>query len=170
MVGKELPLSAPPILPVFKYPTGKASELEWGNFVYVIGYPRGEKMLSYGIVSNPGRDRYNSFVINTVFNRGFSGGLIIAIRDGIPNFELVGMAKAVPAETKLFLKPNEKYKLSETNINFPYSGEIMVDTHENIFYGITYAVSIESIRRFLEQNKLRLAQFGYKLELFFGNY
>ena len=31
---------------VFNYPTGKAKNLEWGNFVYIMGYPAGYQMIT----------------------------------------------------------------------------------------------------------------------------
>ena len=36
----------------FKYPFGDSKSLELGNFVYIIGYPMGHKMITRGIVSN----------------------------------------------------------------------------------------------------------------------
>ena len=38
---------------VFPYPSGKSKELEWGSFVYIMGYPLGLQMITRGIVSNP---------------------------------------------------------------------------------------------------------------------
>jgi hypothetical protein len=167
IVGNEQPLFSAPILPVFRFPAGKAEELDWGNFVYIIGFPRGEKMITSGLISSPNRDKYHSFIVDAVFNRGFSGGIVLAIRDGVPNFELVGIAKSVPAESNLYLTPNEKFRLSETNIQQPFQSEIKVKAVENIYYGITYASSIESIRLFIERNKLRLIEKGYNIEYFF---
>jgi hypothetical protein len=167
IVGNEQPLYSAPILPVFRFPPGKAEELGWGNFVYIIGFPRGEKMITSGLVSNPNRNKYHAFIVDAVFNRGFSGGIVLAIRDGVPNFELVGMAKSVPAESKLYLIPSDQFRLSETNIQQPYKGEIRVQSVENIYYGITYVVSIESIRLFIERNRFRLSEKGYDVEYFF---
>ena len=73
--------STPPKLhiPVFRYPIGKARELEWGSFIYLIGYPKGYKIITKGIVSDPDRDRQGSFLIDALFNSGLSGGILLAI-------------------------------------------------------------------------------------------
>ena len=47
----------------------------------------------------------NIFLVDAVFNRGYSGGIVLAIRDGVPNFELVGLVKSVPAEYEYVMKP-----------------------------------------------------------------
>ena len=65
----------------------------------------GHKMITRGIVSNTRDDKSDSFLIDALFNRGFSGGIILAIRDGVPNFELVGMAKSVSAKNEYLLTP-----------------------------------------------------------------
>ena len=84
--------------PVLPYPPGKATDLEWGSFVYIFGYPAGHQMVTHGIVSNPVPTRNNEFIIDASFNTGISGGAVLAIRDGVPNFELVGIAKSVSAK------------------------------------------------------------------------
>ncbi len=38
---------------VFNYKIGNTSELEWGTFVYIMGYPLGNLMVTRAIVSNP---------------------------------------------------------------------------------------------------------------------
>jgi hypothetical protein len=167
IIGKHLKIDTPFSVPVFRYPRGTAEELNWGSFVYVIGFPRGEKMITRAIVSRPTRDKEDTFVIDAVFNRGFSGGIVLALRDGVPNFELVGMAKSVPAETKLYLAPKHSFKILETSPQNTYQGEIKAETYENIFYGITYVVSVEAITRFIEKNAANLLDNNFFPELFF---
>jgi hypothetical protein len=167
LIGKHLKIDTPFTIPVFKFPRGKSSELRWGTFLYVLGFPRGEKLVTRAIVSQPPDIEDDSFVIDAVFNRGFSGGIVIAIRDGVPNFELVGMAKSVPAETKLYLAPEKSYKILEASPQLSYSDNIRVNTYENIFYGITYVVTAESIGRFIEDNEEKLRLKGYLVDQFF---
>ena len=85
----------------------------------------------------------------------------------MPNFELVGMAKSVPAETKLYLAPQHSIKILETSPQDKYEGDIKVQSHENIFYGITYVVSAEAIIRFIEKNASKLRDKDFFPELFF---
>jgi hypothetical protein len=150
-------------IPVFNYPFGKAKELEWGTFVYLFGYPSGYKMVTKGIVSSPKRDRSGSFLVDAVFSRGFSGGIALAIRDGVPNFELVGIIKLVSAHTSHILVPGREDGNLEYDPAVPYTGEIYVEKKVELEYGITQAIPVESIDAFLEQEKPVLQHKGYLL-------
>jgi S1-C subfamily serine protease len=163
VLGTELatPPSIP--IPVFHYPLGSAKELEWGAFVYLFGYPSGYKMVTKGIVSNPNKDKYGSFLVDAVFSRGFSGGICLAIRDGIPNFELVGMVKLVSAHTAYVLTPGRDYESAEYDPSVPYTGNLYVEKKTEIEYGITQAIPVERIREFLEQNSSLLSRKGYSV-------
>ena len=148
----------------FKYPLGESSNLELGSFVYIIGYPMGHKMITKGIVSNTRDNRSDSFLIDALFNRGFSGGIILAIRDGVPNFELVGMAKSVSAKNQYFLAPSPLDGQSEYDPHFPYDGDIHVKKFEGINYGITYTISTDDIIKFFEENESILLQKGFNFD------
>ena len=148
----------------FRYPLGESNKLELGSFVYIIGYPMGHKMITKGIVSNTRDNKSDSFLIDALFNRGFSGGIILAIRDGVPNFELVGMAKSVSAKNEYFLTPaplNEKVEYEPT---LPYEGDVRVKKFEGINYGITYTISSDEILNFLKDNETHLLQKGFNFD------
>ena len=130
-------------IPVFPYPAGKAAELEWGSFVYILGYPQGIQMLTKGIVSNPPQNTDSDFFIDALFNKGISGGVVLAIRDGVPNFEWVGIAKATYANSENILKPQLEYHEQTYNPKVPYKGEVFVGVRKDVNYGITYSVRIE---------------------------
>lgn len=162
IVGKRLTeMVKPNEVQVFDYAWGAASELQWGNFVYLIGYPYGKKMISTAVVSNPNRDRNHSFMIDATLHKGVSGGLILALRDGAPNFELVGIANALSAQSQLYLRPEKEYQVSEMEMQQPYLGDIYVDSQVSVVYGITYAISVESVRRFLKEKQKQLSESGY---------
>ncbi len=148
----------------FDYPIGESSELELGSFVYIIGYPMGHKMITKGIVSNKRDDKSHSFLIDALFNRGFSGGIILAIRDGVPNFELVGMAKSVSAKNQYFLIPDPVMRNQEYSPQFPYNGNVHVKKFEDINYGITYTISTDEIVKFLKENETELLQRGFNFK------
>jgi hypothetical protein len=152
--------------PVFAYPIGKARELEWGDFVYVFGYPLNYKMISKALVSNPDHDKGNSFLIDAVFNRGFSGGLVLAIRDGVPHFELVGLVRSVPAENEFVLKPILKNPDAELNPQLPYKGEFTIEKRQAIKFGITKVIGIETILEFFKTNKDLLERQGFFIPKF----
>ena len=150
----------------FKYPLGESNDLELGSFVYIIGYPMGHKMITKGIVSNTRDDKSDSFLIDALFNRGFSGGIILAIRDGVPNFELVGMAKSVSAKNEYILIPATRNGKLEYARNFPYSGNVYVKKLDDINYGITYTISTDEIIKFLKENETQLLQNGLNFKYF----
>ncbi len=152
-------------IPVFPYPLGKSKELEWGTFVYLFGYPINYQMVTKAIVSSPNRDSEGSFLVDAVVNPGFSGGLVLAIRDGVPHFEMVGMVQWVPEEEEIFLAPQKLNGGKTYNAFFPYKGDIFPKQHKNIKYGITKIISVEAIKEFLYKNRLKLKSEGYEISL-----
>ncbi len=152
---------------VFKYPTGRAQHLEWGSFVYALGYPQGFKMITRAIVSDPNTNKDGSFLIDALFNNGFSGGIILAIRDGIPNFELVGIGRSVSADFQYYLKPEKEHGEFVYKPGILYDGKMYVGVNKNINYGITYVVPIEKIEEVYEKNKKDIQSAGFDLSSFF---
>ncbi len=148
----------------FRYPIGESNKLELGNFVYIIGYPMGHKMITKGIVSNTRDNKSDSFLIDALFNRGFSGGIILAIRDGVPNFELVGMAKSVSANNDYFLTPAPLNGKEEYETTLPYIGDMHIKKFDSINYGITYTISSDEILNFLKDNETQLLQKGFNFD------
>ncbi len=163
VLGKKLDQDPPIPLPVFMYPFGKAKELEWGSFVYLFGYPSGYKMATKGIVSNPNKDKRGMFMVDAMFSRGFSGGIVLAIRDGVPNFELVGMIKLVSAHSSFVLTPEKDGGDLVFDPAVPYTGAVFVERKTEVESGITQAVSIESISDFLRTNEPFLLSKGYSI-------
>lgn len=153
-------------LSVFTYPVGKAEDLHMGTFVYLFGFPRGERMVGTSIVSRSNKDRDHGFVLNAPMHKGISGGLVMAIRDGVPNFEWVGMVFAVAGERIEYLVPEKESDLPSVDIQRIYTGDVYLNSTRSIVYGITYAVSIESIREFLELNTGVFSEKGYDSTLF----
>jgi S1-C subfamily serine protease len=148
-------------LPVFSYPLGKSKDLEWGSFVYVFGYPAGYRMVTKGIVSLSAKPQ-GSFVVDAVVSPGSSGSIALAIRDGVPNFELVGMIKMIPAQTTYVLTPSKDGDVEYDPIE-PYHGEVFVQRKAEIQQGIAVAIPTETIVAFIEKNRFRLSQQGYDL-------
>lgn len=163
LLGRHFGPSYSKAFKIFAYPSGSAKELEWGSFVYTIGFPMNYKMISKAIVSSPNRDRDGSFLIDAVFNKGFSGGLVLAIRDGVPNFELVGLVNTVPAYKEYVLSPDHKFLADQYNPVIPYQGEMYLKQLTNIRYGITKIISIESILDFVDDQNDFMKEKGYDL-------
>jgi len=167
LLGKEVSGEPQRNVKVFTYDMGDSEELEWGSFVYIMGYPLGHAMITRGIVSDPVRIRKGSFLIDAVFNQGYSGGPVIAVRDGVPNFEMVGMVKSSAALNKYVLTPEKSDNQTEINLSEPYTGEIRITAEKDIKYGITFSVTTKTLRDFYKENREELEEKGYFLESFF---
>lgn len=166
LLGMKAPTSEILQISKFEYQWGSSGELEWGSFVYVFGFPMNYKMVSKGIVSKSLKDK-NSFLIDAVFNRGSSGGIVLAIRDGVPNFELVGLVKSVPAEFEYTIRPLNREHDIDYNPIIPYKGDLFVDKQQTMRIGITKVIGVESIKEFFETNKDVLLGKGYMFKEFF---
>ncbi len=153
IIGRNYSSFSDAIFPVFNYPLGKAKELEWGTFVYVFGYPLSYLMITSAIVSTPNKDESGSFVLDAVVNRGSSGALVLAIKDGVPNFELVGIVQWVPEEESNILIPKILKNNEPYNPIVPYRGEEFVKRYSSIRYGIANIISIETVIDFLKENR-----------------
>ena len=128
----------------FPYSVGNSDELDWGNFVYLVGYPRGKPQLIGGIVS-PGGPVLR---IDSSVNFGFSGAPVVAIRDGLPNFELVGLCKEAPATKVKYIEADEALP-KDMPLSDKLLGRLAVAELRQIDYGITYATKVNDIRAFL---------------------
>jgi len=168
VLGKKFTSVPEKIIPIFNYPLGNAKDLEWGSFVYLIGYPRGYKMITKGIVSNPNRDKNGAFMIDAPFNRGFSGGIVLAVKDGVPNFEIVGIAKSAAADYKYIIAPSEDFDFSEYEDRFPFNGDVYVQHLVTIQYGVTYIIPVESIKNLFKKNQKYFIRNGYYFSSFIG--
>jgi len=161
LLGKTFDTEPVPRPQVFMYPAGRARELEWGTFVYLFGYPTGHKMVTKAIVSSPNKDRHGAFLLDAVFTPGFSGGIALAIRDGVPNFELVGMVKLVSGHTSYVLVPPPADGALDYDPLTPYTGDIYVERHTEIEYGIVQAIPVEMILSFIDDHREDMASRGY---------
>lgn len=161
LIGRKYGAQKGIFFPSFNYPIGQAKQVEWGTFVYLVGYPINFKIITKAIVSSPGRDDAGSFLVDAVVNPGFSGGLVLAIRDGVPNFELIGMVQWVPEEEESLIYPENLKTKSSYNPVVPYDGNLYVRKHSSIRYGIAKIIPVESIMTFLNQNKVYLNEKGF---------
>jgi S1-C subfamily serine protease len=142
-----------PGIRVLRTALGDASRLAWGSFVYVIGFPRGYRMVTRGIVSDPGYAGGDTFLLDGLFNRGISGGLILAVRGDNGALEWVGIATATAAQTEYLLMP-ESRDTAEEGLLLPYEGRLYMELAPRIEYGVTFPVATDAIRRFLQTTRL----------------
>jgi len=151
----------------FLYPLGKASDLKWGSFIYLAGFPTGQQMVAHGIVSTL-PEKTGSFLTDALFNEGFSGGIVLAVTEKDGTFEMVGMACSVAATYGYVLKPEKENHEFIYDPDIPYTGDIFVNQKKDINYGVTSVISDEQIRQLYVDNRTLLLKKGYNLDKFFG--
>ena len=166
LLQRSIPLNLFPPLPVFTNPLGKSKELDWGSFVYLFGFPHGKKVVSNAIVSHPNNNDAHDFIINATMYQGVSGGIIVALRDGPPHFELVGIANALPILQHLVLRPDRNTEITPSTFGQPYQGSVFIERQNEIIQGMTFAISAESILSFFIKNKSLLKDHDITLKDF----
>jgi S1-C subfamily serine protease len=151
---------------VFNFPLGDINYIDWGSVVYIMGFPVGKMMVTQAIASKPEKAGSSRFLTDATFNHGISGSPVIAIRDGVPNFELVGIAVSAYAKSIFYLKPST-LDLNIIPSNELYYGDAVVAEEKLINYGVTYSVSANEIKKFIKKNQLLFQSEGFNTERFF---
>lgn len=140
-------------------PIGNSDDIRMGSQLYILGYPRGYLMVNRGIASRETNQYSNFFVTNALFNPGISGGLVVASKDNFRSFEWVGMARSASASNENILVPAPGYNFGGTPT--PYYGRTFVQRKTRISYGITQTITINTIKRFLEDNEDKISDLGF---------
>jgi len=144
---------------------GDSSKLNWADFVYAIGFPKGMKVISSGMVSLNERLDEAGFTIDAPFNRGFSGGIVLAVNNQTSEPEWVGMITSTTSDTEFLLTPG-MITQNDYTPEVPYSGSVYVEQINRINYGLTHTVSINEIKKFLQENRSILTNYGFGLHGF----
>jgi len=139
---------------------GDAEKIKLGEEIYLLGFPKGYFMVTRGLASpSPYKNR---FMVDALFNRGFSGGVaILFTQDG--QYKLIGMANAVAYSPETVLVPPDEPNIYELYQNLPYEGETYVKDLKLIDYGLTFVIKSNVILDFLHRERERLKQLGYDL-------
>ena len=143
---------------------GNAKDLRAGSFVYIMGYPKGYSMITRGIVSEANRNEEGDFLTDALFNRGISGGLMLASRDNFSTLEWVGMTNSAVGQSSHYLVP-DPVKANEYRSFEAYTDSIYVEEKVQITYGITQAIPINRIRTFLRDHGDKLRRMGFSPNL-----
>lgn len=139
---------------------GNSDELAWGDMVYTIGFPKGNRMITTGVISRPEWTPGNRFIIDSSFNRGFSGGVVLAVRSRPAGLEWVGMLVSVSAESEYLLTPGSM-TADEFQPEIPYNDPAYVERFIRINYGIGYMVGIQEIVSFFRENRDEILLAGF---------
>ena len=149
--------------PPARLATGDSRRLSLGSFVYTIGHPAGFRMVTHAIVSDRGPDA--SFLIDGLWNEGMSGAPVLAVRGEGGGLEWVGIALAASARAEYRLKAEEGAEWTQDPLR-PYEGPIYLQPVQEIRYGITFSVSMDVIRQFLDEHRSLMRDRGYPLHSF----
>lgn len=142
---------------------GDATQLNWGSKIYAFGYPSLTKILTSGLVSSPNDDDYGSFYIDATINPGFSGGPVFAIRDGAPNYEMVGIISTIPSDFKEVVIPKNLKGAITYDANIPYFGDLFIKRMSFVKYGFIKVIPINKVIKFLQQNEKLIKAAGFSL-------
>ncbi len=168
LIGAKISIHPKKLPSVFNYPLGQSDELEMGVFVYLFGFPHGKKMVLSSIVSAPVNEK-KYFIVNATMHNGISGGLVLALRDGVPHFELVGIINALSAFHQVVLRPEPGITAEDIMPSQPYSGNVYLVEQAQIIDGISFAIPAETIKSFLERQRKSLEGKSYFISTAFEN-
>lgn len=148
-------------------PMGYSENLRPGSVIYVMGYPKGFETVTRGIVTQANRNDRGDFLTDALYNRGISGGIIVASKDNFKTFDWVGMSNAGIATRDFYLVPDEQQLDPDLTYQF-YGGTIMAREIATLDYGLTQAISTGSIREFLAENRGILRELDKSYRLIYG--
>jgi hypothetical protein len=119
--------------------------MQLGEIVYLFGFPRQTKQVTFGIVS-PSRYPGN-FVIDAVTRFGYSGGPIFAVgEDGA--LALAGIVRAMAAEEIDFVAPPPD-AFPGSQLSPEELARVRASRKHLIEYGMTFGIEAERIGQFL---------------------
>lgn len=154
-------LSENSIKPVpLNFKSGTINNLQWGDKLFILGYPNGQKMLTRALASKPKNKKQNFFLADALFNQGISGAPVLKEISDPPYLIWIGMARSASVSDILFLEPllSENVKYSNKDI---FHGKMVINNKKMINYGITYSVSIDEIRKFVSSHNEILFKNGF---------
>ncbi|PWN06217.1 S1 family peptidase [Rhodohalobacter mucosus] len=138
---------------------GDFDKLDWTDRVYVLGYPRGVRMVTSGMVSKQEINSRRTFAVDAIFNRGFSGGPMFTVRNDGRGLEWMGVLTSASAEKEFYLSPDYRQGI-EMSHGRPFTGIPIIQETSRINYGISFGVDINQIADFYEDNRTVLRRNG----------
>lgn len=159
--GKLTPGITPP--PALNIPLNRSPALEMGNRAWVFGFPIGYKMLTEALVNNPDVDQTGSFMLDAVFNPGFSGGLTVAYNLSSQQFEAIGIGRSAPSSPQLVLTPAGTPGIDRYPPLIPYTDKVFVQQRAELAYGLTFVTSTLALTKLLISHRESLINQGYNV-------
>ncbi len=135
------------------------TKVKLGEEVFLLGFPKGNFMVTRGLASPT--SNVKKFVVDVPFNKGFSGGVVVAFTENYKNYYYLGMANTASVETESVLSPPNDPTLIERYREIPYEGDVYLRNLNLINYGISFIIKLQVIADFLDEEKETLDKMGY---------
>ncbi len=138
----------------FRNKVGYDLDLDWGDWVFLFGYPKGIKQMSGGWVSKSPYPR--TIAIDAVVRFGYSGGPVFTFSKDKTELAFVGVIKSVPRTTLDYIAPDKTLPVGSAlgRKDLPklaVKREILVD------YGTAYFVDIKTIKSFMISSRAAMS-------------
>lgn len=146
-----------------RVPAGDISQIRTADMIYAMGYPRGVQMVTQGLV-NLTQHPIRTLMMDINLNRGFSGGVVFAIRSDGSGLEWIGIITSTLGEREHYLTPDSVFD-NDFVPDLEYTGRIFVRSTMRIYYGMTNAVDVGNVRTFLYENWNTLRDAGIRVPL-----
>ncbi len=145
----------------FANKVGYDRDLDWGDWVFLFGYPKGIKQLTGGWISQaPYR---NTLAVDAVVRFGYSGGPVFALSSDRAELQFVGLIKSVPSNTFEYIAPDGTlpvgYRLSYKEVE-----RLFVKRKMMVEYGTAYFVRPQIIKKFFRLAEIVFEDNGIKLD------
>lgn len=134
-------------------------DLKFGKEAYLVGYPKGFLFIATGLISPSPYP--NKFMVSAPFNRGFSGGMVVAFEEGKDSFVYLGMANSMAYDYQFVLVPDETLPELDNYRDFPYDKYAYVKELKMMNYGLTFAVKASVIAKFVKKERARIRRHGF---------
>ncbi|MFH1120469.1 MAG: serine protease [Bacteroidota bacterium] len=147
-----------PCCPVLKL--AEVSSLNWGDRVWLAGYPSGRFMLTSGLLSIP-EDTDGIILTDAPFSEGYSGAPALVYNLKAGEFLLAGVGRSVAAHSEYVIRPEKKIHEIAYNTALPYEGPNYVEIEKQAAPGVTFIASSDIISGFLRSNRGVLEENGW---------
>lgn len=125
------------------------STLQWGDKLWIAGFPTGRFMLTNGLAGKSGSD--GIFATDAPLSEGYSGSPVMVYDIEAKRFGLAGVARSVPAKAFYVLKPEFEIHEMQYNSAIPYTGPVYAATDYRSVAGVSLVVSAEKVFSLMQE-------------------
>jgi S1-C subfamily serine protease len=123
--------------------------LQWGDRLWIAGFPTGRFMLTTGLAGKPGSD--GIFATDAPLSEGYSGSPVMVYDIEAKSFGLAGVARSVPAKALYVLKPEFEIHEAQYNPTIPYTGPVYAATDYKSVAGVSLIVTSERVISLMQE-------------------